>query len=292
MSVTYDSLMAQAHSICKQAGVEFEAFRKGLEELGGTDADALLHVTPEDLQDLGLPKLKARQLAAAFSSQNDGTEREADAVRVTPDNAADVSARDLVLVYNPRQPRSAAAVEMAKRANGHAFIVFDEQGGVHRKLTTQLLEELERGDPARKHVEIGGKAVRIFKIGELPPETFDEHPLKQGHALHRDGTDGHGLNWRDGITLQVRQLLRLACTRTGELKVPDLDKLHDVHSRARGENAMEELRRRYPEASRCFDELESSGDLPRLKVVRNGAKHPGSGGPNDPFFGARGNVAY
>jgi len=288
---TYSELIDRAAAIIAEHNgaigeggkqIDFEAFKTGLARMGGTTEEALKLVSWEDLQALSLPTLIAKRVAVIFRQEGDGSAART-ARRITPMNRTEVTVDELVAAFDPRQPSNLAAQEMKVRSGDRPCVVFDRDGGVHRKLTAQCLQELVAGDPPRLTIEVGGKPSKVYKVGELPDETVDEHPLRRGTQLRRDGTDDLGIHWT-GLKLDVRQLLHIAVHETGELRVNGNDGVHDVFERASKDGAMSALRTRYPQASIRFDELETAGNLPTLKIAKSGAQSGGR--PNNPFGGS------
>lgn len=284
---SFEELMAAAlavieeHNAGASSAVSFEEVRRKLTELGATSIEALRHVEASDLEEAGVPKVRARQIAELFKSG--GSSPQAGPRRINDRYAPHASVVELVAAYDPSQPTTPAAEEMRKRSGDRAHVVFDRDGGVHRKATATLLQELVDGGEPREFYTVGDRPHPVYKVGERPPVTVDEHPLYPGQELRLDGTDKLGINWRDGISLEVRRLLYLAIA-TAELQIRDTDQVHDIHARAMVEGAAGILRSRYLKASACYDQLEGQGNLPSLKVER--ARGGSSTSKQDPFGGA------
>jgi hypothetical protein len=269
-----------------KADFDFEEFKTKLAGIGGTSVETLREVSWEDLQELGLPKLVAKRVAKIFRSE-DGDDKAKETGKpggvITPKKVPYATPEELVQAFDPRQATSPVAEELKKRSGGRPFVVFDRDGGIHRKLTLQLLEELIAGDEPRQFIKSGGDILDVFAVGELPPEEADEHPLFKGRALRRDGTDDAGRNWA-GLSLAVRRMLRYAVDETHELRIRDADHEADIFERASKDGALAELQGRYVQAHRAYMKHEDEQTHARLKVPKKpGGQKAGSG--TDPFYG-------
>ena len=286
-TTTFESLLEKAeeilaaHNESADPGSEIfmAEFRKKLAELGGADVASLRLVSWEDLQEIGIPRLRARQIAEIFREED----RESNAQVLTAETASAASDEVLVGAYDPKRATNPVGLELRQRSEDRPFVVFDRDGGVHRKATLQLLSELLEGDAAREHYQLGGHPVAVYRVGQRPDATADEHPLFTGRALRRDGSDELDLNWTT-LRLEVRILLRLA-VQGSELHVRDNDHVHEIFDRTTGygDEAAAKLRQRYPMASTRYDELDGRGELPSLKVSKGQSGAPRR---SDPFHGA------
>lgn len=266
--------------------IDVAAFEKGLKaKLGAIDEATLELVTVQDLTDsLKVPNALARRLVQIFKDQvaaPDGTPVR----RITATNAPTASVEDLVAAYDPLLPTTPAAEELKKRTQGKPCVAFQADGKVDRETTVREVSAVATGEAPRDHATVGGKPVKLYPIGERPPQTADEHPLRRGDSLRKDGTDSLGLNWT-AIPLNVRQLLRIAVLDTRELSVQQPDDIHDTHERASKAEAFATLSGRYAQAAIRFAELETLGQLPTLKINRGGARQ------GDPFHGATGHRQF
>lgn len=261
--------------------ISYERFEQGLKDLGGTDVASIRQITWEDLESLGIPKLRARQIAEIFRrSDCDGEKL---APTFTADSVVDAADDDLVRAYDPKRMTGHAANELRRRSGDRPFVVFDESGGVHRKKTLEILRELLANYPPRDVCQINGVPTRLYRVGETPPELLDEHPLFPGEALYSDGKDQWGIAW-GSLKLPVRQLLRYA-VQTGELTVQTSDGMHDLFDRVlkEGDESVNHLRSRYQRAWIAFTEATAQSALPRLKIPASLARM--SGRTQDPFHG-------
>ena len=265
--------------------IDPDGFKNSLTvELGAVDEATIALVSVEDLLGLKIPSAIARQMVQIFRSAGSPSAEVGPVRRITASNAPSASVQDLVFAYDPFQPTSPAAEEIRKRTNNARCLVFNVDGQtINREATIREVTALINNDPEREIVVIDNVPMKLYRVGERPPKTIDEHPLYKGTPLRSDGTDQLGLNWTK-IPLEVRQLLLIAVSLTGELSVNTNDEVHDVYTRASAADATQTLRARYLQAALKFKELEQAGNLPTLKVIRGSSGNAGK--PNDPFHGS------
>jgi len=270
------------------AVVSFQKFREGLIKLGGTTAEALRLARIEDLEELGAPKLLARQLAEIFRAPQSKVDTQAPRRKaLRPREVANMTLPELVSAYDPAFPTNAVASRLREVSGDRAFILFNKQGEIDRTVTSILLEELVDGEIPRDSYAVGEDTLPLYKVGQKPNDTRDEHPLFRGESLRKDGTDKNGLAWIN-IPFPIRQLIRLA-SDTLEITVrqDDRQRIVETFELAKRTDAKAALTARYPKAALRFTELERNSDLPKLKVVpRYEARLVQSLGQNDPFHGA------
>lgn len=272
------ALRAYNSNVPPDAQISPEGFEQNLRtKIGAFDEATLALVTVEDLTENSIPNALARRLVQVFRDQ-DAASGGTSIRRITPNNAGDANIEDLVAAYDPKRSTTPAAEELRKRTQGQPCIAFRSDGTVDRETTVREVSAVANGEPPREHAIVEGRPAKLYPVGTMPPQTADEHPLKRGESLRKDGTDPLGLDW-GGIALNIRQLLRLA-VESRELSISGPDDTHDIYERASAQNAFETLRRRYVQASTRFDELEGLGQLPTLKIQRGGTPHV-----QDPFAG-------
>ena len=259
----------------KENFIDTTAFQKKLKALGGTTEDALQECTWEDLENCGLPRILARKVATLFRA----------APKTDPDYTSPKAAQkmaDLYLIqkYDPSVPNSPIAKELDARANGKRFVVFHSAGTVNVEKTSELLNELLKRWPEREYVEVDGRHLRTYRVGDGKSELAEESPLYPGRALRPDGTDDQlGRSW-DGVAQPIRQLIYVAVTQTREI-APSNTTSHDTLDMALLPDGEKKLRARCRKASALLDELLDAGNAPKLKITRGGAANTRV---SDPFF--------
>jgi hypothetical protein len=106
-------------------------------------------------------------------------------------------------------------------------------------------------------------------VGELPENYADENPLYRGRPLRPDGTcDQTNRSW-EGVPLEVRQFIAFAAEYHDGIDVTGkggLDRAHQAMDMALALDALEKLRKRYPEIAIDFDEDKKLGKLPTLQI--------------------------
>jgi hypothetical protein len=257
--------------------VDLAEFEKKLQGLGARTDETLVQVSWEDLEHCGLPKLLAKQVAGELRGA------EASDAYVSQKKVDRMSFEQLLERYDPRDD-NLVAKKLRELSGGKRFIVF-EGDQVDQKASLRLLLELKRGmGEVPIAVSTAGGPAKTYKVGDVPNDELDENPLYPGRALRTDETCDQTLRSWKGIAPQIRQLVYLAVTRTGEIKVSSLADAHDVLDRCLAKEAVDNpahFTSRYPKATLIYRELQDKSQLPRLKVK------PGGGAGNDPFFQGR-----
>lgn len=314
--MAYDSKIASARELVARhneaAGedegnkVDFEGFVKELKKIGGTTEDALRACSWEDLEYCGLPRLLARAVAEVFRSRE--TEK---GVRswVTSARAERMTTAELLEAYDPAEADNSVGRRLAEIGKGKRCIVFTDDGAVDTTASLVLVEEIRNGFSEREfYTAEGDKPRPVFRVGERPYDVVEMNPLFDGHqdwALRPPNATctRTGRSWKD-IPQEVRVLLYIARKGTKELEIRGPQDAHSVldrvdglllreQMRVSGEGAgsgdesargmtFQEFRRRYPQASLMYDDLQQRGELPTLKGSFGGSK--GVPTKDDPFF--------
>jgi hypothetical protein len=263
--------------------VNVDEFQRKLKNFGGTTEEALSESKWEDLENCGLPRFLARKAAEIFR-----TAAAPDYSQLKPKTAEKMSVLYLLQEYEPSNPDSVAAKELKKRSYGKKFVAISPGGKVHAEASNKLFTEtVFKHFPERDTYEVDGDDFRVYAIGEGSPETFDESPIFKGRALRPDGTDDQLNRSWDGVSAEVRQLIRLAIDE-GELKITH-DKAHNTLDIAIAPDAAKKLRQRYKKASVRYNELKEQGDLPKMKIARASAAQVTK---QDPFYGSGTNKTF
>jgi len=271
----------EAHNQQSSAAIDIDSFFKKLKEMGGTTEDALSEATWEDLQDCGAPRILARKIAVEFRGEekadhgplqkvliedNDPTKR---ALRLTPG--------ELISEYDPQHPKNPIGERLKALAEGRRFLVFQESGKIDVLASIQLFDELDDYGE-RNDFSVGGVPRKVYKVGDRPGRSVDEHPLLVGVPLRSNGCSEADCNWGE-VSLKIRQIYRLA-VNLGELN-PDDYREADLHTEATTRDEAE-IFRIYRKASVKWQELEGIDNLPSLKVILGGKTKPESS-HNHPF---------
>jgi hypothetical protein len=171
---------------------------------------------------------------------------------------------ELVSAFDPEDPGPVGKV-LHQKAKKKAFIVYSAGRNVDVEATLVLLKEVKQGYEARAHYN--GK--RVYAVGELPENYADENPLYRRRPLRPDGTcDQINRSW-EGVPLEVRQFIAFAAEYHDGIDVTGKggrDRAHQTMDIALAPNALENLRKRYPEIAIEFDEAQKLGKLPTLQI--------------------------
>jgi len=258
--------------------VDVEKFFQNLTNAGGTTDAGLSQCMWEDLQEFGLPKLLARQVANIFRTK-DKVEKPV----LKRSNVEAMSVGDLISHYDPRTPASLVTSRLSELLGEHRFIVFNTDGTVNATVSTKLATEILDGYPERELYTVDDVPTKTYRVGERPDQSFDENPLYPGRVLRPDGDcDQTNRSW-SGVPLEVKQVLYLAVAKTGEVKIDSIHEAHDVMDLVVGKadaEALKTVRRRYTKATALLKELQQQSKAPALKIFK---KTAGDTKKNDPF---------
>ena len=214
--------------------------------------DDLRSATWEDLQDCGVPKGKARQIANVFRD----IVLDDDPVKL----ATKLKPSELVEKYDPEEADNPFGSRLKSLSNGQRFIVFKNDGTVNVFISQNLLQELRDSYPERQNVVVDGEVHQTYTIGDRPSRYAEEHPLFPGKMLRPDWVSDADIDWKP-ISLPVRQLIYLA-VKTGDLKGKDEQDVRDLIEN----KSFNDLGKRWKNAALKFKELSETNQLPQLKI--------------------------
>ena len=289
--MSYDQKIASARKIIDEhnnnadSQINFEDFTKKLKEMGGSSEDALKAASWEDLKDCGLPKIMARRLTYLFRQDGDGTDSKS--TYISDKKASMLSPRELVQRYNPNDIKNPVGKRLKDLSDNKKFVVFHDNGSVNVDASVSLLNDTMNGLPEVDTAFVNGRPFPVYKVGDRFDAYAEENPLYPGRVLRsgpaqQETCDQTGRSW-DGVEMNIRQLLYMAITCSGELEIKKASDAVDVMDMVMSKDCtIDTLRPRYPHASQLFDENEKMGKLPLMKIKLGGSKSDRSK-KNDPF---------
>lgn len=175
-----------------------------------------------------------------------------------------MSIEELVAAFDPEDIDSSVGKRLQEVAKNQPFIVFTKNRTIDVETSVKLLQEVKKGFAGRTNIEVNDAIKKVYRIGELPDNLVDENPLYPNRPLRPDGTcDQTGRSW-DGVSLETRQLVRLA-VETNELIV-NIENAHNILDIVMQPDCLKKLRIKYRKAAIKFDE---KINLPQLKMVLN-----------------------
>lgn len=260
-------------SVPKPAGwVDIDSFFATLKAMGATTEDRAKDLSYEEIMECFTgessnikPKLVAKAIAGVFRERNVANKEEAAPRPVSAKKAGLMSLRELVEALDPEDPTNAVGERLNKIVKNQPFIVFSVGRMVDVETTYKLLQEIKNQYPGRDIIEVNGDVKQVYRLGELPDNYADENPIYHDRPLRPDGTcDQTGRSW-EGISLNIRQLIRVIVDE--ESDCVSLDLTHKLLDMAMGADAAKKLRTRYRHAALKFDELQKTNQLPNLKIV-------------------------
>jgi hypothetical protein len=301
----YQEKMAAAEAIIEahNSALPFESphhlswseIHASLLNIGATTEETLRHLTWEDLQDAGIPKVLARRIAAEVfrspptPSTTSDTTKKTSFRPITEVRASIMPPEELLAAYDPTGEVNPAVTNRLRSLTSSSknpnprFIVFNPDGSVNVPESLSLLKEIRAGDPERTtlHHEPDG-VVPVYRLGERPGDLKHENPLLPGNPLRDDPYTNR--SW-ENIPFEVRQLIYLAHFGYGTVPSPGtpayINFVNDLLDRLEGPSGtVEAVSRRYPDAALELKELALLDKVPPLKVIRGTTSAPK---PNNPF---------
>jgi len=275
--------------------VDIEAFVQALVDAGGTDDASLQDCSFEDLEEFGLPKLLAKKVAKTFREKKKKKDEDEGAPYVSGKKAKRMSIKQLLRVYDPREPDNEVGKLLGQKSQGKACIVFTNSGEVNVAASHSLFAEIREHYPERDTITVDGKPRKVYKIGQRPDQLGNVNPLYPRELLYPDGTCGQTNRSWSAVPYEVRAIIFLAVTETNEISISGISDAHgilDLVVSGAGEAVETKIRQRFSKASVRFDELKGLGNPPSLKRGLNGTGI-GIGPKNDPFSpGGSGHTSY
>lgn len=271
-----------AHNTSALNKLNLDEIFKRLEAIGGTTDEALRSCSFEDLEEIGIPKLLARQVATVFR-QGETSKEESRKKLPKPHHIYAMNVQELLEHYDATEVDNLVGQRLLKITKCLPCIVFNKDGSVNVVVSKILVQEIKDGLEPRDTYLLDNIPQKLHRVGERPGSFLDENPLYKGRALRgNDETcDQTNRSWQ-GVSLTVRQLLHLAVYVTKEQRLASISDAHEALDRilSNSGNMENYVRGRFAKASLEFDKLSSLNQLPSLKLVRGNT----SQGKNDPFF--------
>ena len=273
--------IVEEHNSNSTSEINFDDFLSKLSELGGTSEEALQAASWEDLEECGLPRIMARRMTHIFRQNVDGENGKS--AYVSDKKASVLSPKELVERYNPRDIKNPVGKRLKDLSDGKRFVVFHDNGRVNVEETVKLLEDIMNGMEEVKTAFVDTRPFPVYHIGERLDAYADKNPLYPTRPLRSNETcDQTGRSW-SGVDMNIRQLLYIALTSSGELEINKASDAVDVMDMVMAKDCtIDTLRPRYPHASQLFDEDVKMGTLPLMKIKLGGSKSYRNK-KNDPF---------
>ena len=262
--------------------IDPEIFLNKVKQSGGTNDDRLKGFSHEDILEIlkitsplndVKPLALAKDIAKIFRGKEDSPKQ-----NFSSKKTEKMSLEELVGNFDPEDFNSPIAERLKKITRNQPFIVYSNGRVIDVVKSIELLNEIKKGFEGRKIITINNVPTKVYKIGELPEDLVDENPLYIGRPLRPDGTcDQLNRSWQ-GVSKEIRQLVRIAI-ELNEIIV-DIDKAHMILDKCLNPNALEILRTRYNKASIEFDRRQKLGNLPLLLITlaTNQTSDPFAGG--------------
>lgn len=181
-------------------------------------------------------------------------------------NSSNVPAADLFNLYNPKLKDDPITQELKKRYGEKAVVLFKpgtNQVAVNE--TIGYVSDLDLGFITEQEtVMVNGELIRPVPIGHIPDQVLDEDPLFPGSPLRNQRSIVNHRDWTN-VTHECRQFCRIIVDRN-EIDPNDTQSVVNLLKMATGPNAMDGLIEMWPGVRLAMKELETDGDLPKLKI--------------------------
>lgn len=290
MTSVYEQKLNQARSAVEDHNsrlpegsekINADQFIASLKAAGGTSVQALADARWEDLQDCGLPRILARFVAGSIFRKK---EEKTQPLVVTTNRAKNMSPTQLFEHYDHNNPDTPVGDRLKELSNDNPCVVLTvDETAVDVGESVKVLNDLREDYPPIDSVVVGEDLRRVWHVGERPDKLADENPLYPGEMLRSNGRCDHTRRSWDKIPMTIRQLVYLAVTETHEIVINSVDSAHSVMDYLlMTELDVAQVRQRYPDAALALQELERSGDGPRLKITRS-RSHCNNEKLNNPF---------
>ena len=280
-------------AILDGTNVNYETFLKKLAKLCGyvnegepdpgklTDRD-LCTARFEDIEDCGVPRIKARQIARRLRGDED--QQPVAPQKVVIDLASDpekhaatLSPVQLVEHYDADNHTNPYGKRLKEITEGRRCIVFNTDGKLNVEITKGLVDEIVNlSYPERNTVTLEDGPAPVYKVGIRPDRYADENPADPGKPLYQNGESEAGCLWGP-LALDIRQLVNL-CIRRGDCDLEEGDLFEKVEGKTFANLSKQP---RFRTAAVEYQEKKKLGTLPQLKLVLGEGGKPR--GKNNPF---------
>jgi len=281
---TFISKLEKAFDVLKPLAVfgSFAEFQSVMSKIGGTDDESLRLASFEDLEGIGVPKLKAKQIANIFRAKDTASDAdEQDAALMIHKPISDWPVELLLKKANPNKPYSSEMIELKKRFGDKSVIAFNDDDTFNLDVTLKVIERIQEGFT----IDLAMYAnKRIYKVGEGPWRIKDACPLHPDIPLIDGRCHKCQQTWS-----KLSKTLRRVVYFIGKRKLVDVSSRPQVielfkmasTSDANTPDAVlanETLCNTYPEALHDYNDAKKRDELPGL-TVDIGADENGGGNP-------------
>lgn len=293
------SVLDDARLELKGTSVDFGAFLANLAKFFGYDNPDSITVNDlsilkfEDLEELGIPKGKAKVLALkVFRNACDTAKPEPQVVQIDMTNNPEQHAQMLTPVqcverYDPDNATNPYGMRIKEAVENQHCLAFKCTGEFDPEMTKVLVQEILDGYPEREEVTIDDiPGLKVYRVGDRPGKFVDENPAKPGMPL-RSGDAFYCADKlvQPGIPLDIKQLVYLAVlqpSKGGSGEATNLGEM-DIYEKVVG-RSFNEVAKRWKKAAAIFHDRKATNTLPQLRLRLKGPK---SDKPNDPFETSR-----
>lgn len=260
----HNSVIGEGKSGC----INLEQFLENIKLSGGTTVERLKALSYEDILacipyicNFSIkPVAIAKDIAKIFRGKE---ETKVENRPVSAKKAEKMSLLELVQSYDPEED-NAVSQRLKDISRNEPFIVFFSGRTVDVESSLNLLKEVKQGYEGRQTTLVNCEQHEVYRVGGLPDNFVEENPLYRNRPLRPDGTcDQTGRSW-NGISMNIRQLVRIAMDIDGT--PVSIDKAHQILDLVMSDEPWKKLVLRYGKAAVEYKKLEGMGKLPVLKL--------------------------
>lgn len=264
----HNSRLAEETAKTESVLLDFDQFKEALLMQGAHEESDLSALRYEDiascLPDLpsgDKPMYLAKKIADIFRGEAHG---------VSSEEAEKMGLRELLQHYSPKRPNNPVGKRLEELSDGKPFLIFEDRENLDVEESLNQLKEIQEGYPPNDKVVGNGEPRKTYSVGDGPNRYAKENPIYPGRPLRPNGEtcDQTGRSW-EGVDKAVRQFIRLVVKDLDSITV---DKAHDLIDLAMSEDALSNLKDRYPSVAVDYQQRKEKDNLPSLKVKLNRRK--------------------
>lgn len=275
----------QVEHLLKQLGVEKEP--TGMEMLSDEEITPFGDLRKIFSDDMDVPLAKLRMAMKHLRGPKDSKKADSvdpETVKLKDKYGIKISLKNipteqLLEDYLPERKDHPITMVLKERFGNKPIIVFKpDSREIDMEATINYVTDLEDGFPEEKFVMSNGEPVCPLAVGHVPCDLVEEDPLFIGSPLKRGRSIANRANWND-VSKNIRQFVRIA-VEMGVIDPEDRRDVRDVLQLASGSNALEELKKEFPEVALEYREREKLNNLPSLVMSMKEAQ---TARKQDPF---------
>lgn len=276
--MSYESRISKAKSIIDgyntlvddDKKIDANKFIGRLKSNGCVTEDAIVnYVTWEDIENCGIPKILAKQIATEAFRCN------ITAVAGFSHGSIDqLSPSSLLDRCDPQDKNCPYSKRLNELAEGKRFVVYNKDGSLNREVTLMILDRLE-DFPNLEHYSLDSGPTAVHKIGVKIDTIVDEDPFRPGKPLMPNGFSIGGIDW-SAISMYHKQLVHIIMRGNDGANQNEYDLAESCRNVT--------ITKKFPSYVVMLDDMIKRGVEPKLRIHHNdSSKNTKQNKLNDPF---------